>query len=100
MTVRRASRAEARAEFWVEQIAGTPDGNQALTFAWNWVRKELAVVAEQRPEAAEAARWDLARQLGAYASRLRRARIVLRAGLEPAERWRLLNPWKRGGGPQ
>jgi len=89
-----------RAEFWVEGIERTADGNQALTFAWNWVRKELAVVAEQRPETAEAARWDLAWQLAAYASGLRRARITLRRGLAPAEREQLLNPSRRGGGSQ
>src|SRR6266446_2330224 len=54
MTVRRTPKAAARAGFWVEQLAGTTDGGQALADAWRWVRKELAVVAEQRPEAAEA----------------------------------------------
>ena len=98
MPVRRVPRAKCRAEFWADQIAGAADGEQALTAAVRWLRKEITTVAEQRPEIAEAARWDMARQIAAYAARLPRARMTLRAGLTADERWHLLNPWTRGEG--
>jgi hypothetical protein len=100
MGVRRIPRSRSRAEFWVQQLGAAGDGGQALADAWRWFRKELVEVNEQRPETAEAARWDMARQIAAYASRMPKARIRLRRGLDPSEQWQLLNPWaKKDGDP-
>jgi hypothetical protein len=98
---RMQPRSASRAEYWVGQLDSAETGQQAVEAAWRWFRGALAAVAEQRPEVAEAARWDLARQIAAYASRLPRARIGLRRGLEPEEMRRLLQPWApEGGGPR
>ena len=86
---RRPRRAQRRALWWVEQIlaVGEADGGgrRALDLSWQWLRAELSGVSELRPQAAEAARWDLARQLSAYAALLARAKIPLRAGLTQDE---------------
>ncbi|MGH3188198.1 MAG: hypothetical protein ACRDOL_13190 [Streptosporangiaceae bacterium] len=93
MPPRRIPRPESRTQFWVEQLTAAGDGKQALSDAWRWLLSSLSTVAGQRPETAEAAAWDMARQIAVYASRLPKARIPLRRGLDPAEVWRLLNPW-------
>ena len=97
MPVRRITRAQARAEFWVGEIGRAENGDKALTDALRWLRKEISLVADLRPEAAEAARWDMARLIAGHASRLPRARITLRPGLTPDEKWKLLHPWKQQG---
>lgn len=93
MPSRRIPRVQTRAEHWAEQLAAASSGEEALVLAVRWIRSELSRLAESRPPAAEAARWELARQLAAYASRLPRAKITLRTGLTVRERWQLLHPW-------
>lgn len=101
MPVRRITRKQARAEFWVNEIGTAETGDKALTDTLRWLRKEISLVADLRPEAAEAARWDMARLIARHTSRLPRARIDPRPGLTPEEKWKLLNPWKQqGGDPQ
>jgi hypothetical protein len=101
MPVRRIPRTRTRAEHWSGELSKTQSGDQALTDAWRWFRKEIATLAETNPEAAEAARWDMARQLAQYAARVPRARIALRRGLIESEVWSLRHPWERpDGGPK
>lgn len=106
MSVRRVPGTRARAEHWSKVIedaavhGATPGAaygspGVALDAAYGWVRKELSELAEIRPEAAAAARWDLARNLAAFASRVPRGRFTPRSGLTAAEKWQLLNPWKQ-----
>jgi hypothetical protein len=95
MSVRRVLGTRARAEHWTKAIAGADAADDALTAAYRWARKELSELEEMRPEAAAAARWDLARNLAAFASRVPRGRFAARTGLTAAERWQLLNPWKQ-----
>lgn len=94
-TPRRVPRSQKRAEFWVPELAKAADGDEALMFAWRWLRKELTAAQERRGDIADAAAWDLARWLAQYSSRLPRAQIRWRKGLTLREQWRLLNPWAK-----
>jgi hypothetical protein len=90
---RRPRRSALRAMFWVDRLKNAESGDAALTDMVRWVRSVLAAIEQLRPEAAEAARWELARQLAAYTARLPKAKLRLRAGLTPEEEQDLLNPW-------
>lgn len=89
----RISRRESRAEWWVKQIADAASGAEALEAAWSWLKKELAEVAEDRPQKADAGRWDMARQIADYAAHLSRHKIAHEPGLTERQQWELLHPW-------
>jgi len=93
MPHRRVPRSRTRAEHWVELLAAAGSGPEALAIALRWIKSEFAHLSDTRPAAGEAASWELARQLAAYAARLPRARTANRSGLEDWERNQLLDPW-------
>jgi hypothetical protein len=105
MTVRRIPRRTSRAMNYVETLAGEKTtAAEALDAAWNWFKKELSEVAEDRPQKADWIRWLMARLLASWAASLSKVQIEpadRRPGLTPQERHALLHPWDpplEGGG--
>jgi hypothetical protein len=89
----RISRRESRAEHWTGEMAAADSGAEALEAAWSWLKKELSEVAEDRPQKADDARWDMARQIADYAAHLPRHKVPHNPGLTERQRWELLHPW-------
>jgi hypothetical protein len=100
MPRRRTLKAANRAENYVTQIRDAPTGWQALSIAWRWLLSEMKNAREFRPRVVEAAAWEMARFIAAYACRLPKAVITLRSGLTDEEVARLLNPWAKEGAEQ
>lgn len=94
----RVRRQENRVLFWADKLKSAGSGDEALADMWRWLRAVLAAVEAQRPQVAEAARWEIARGLALIIVRLPLAKYSLRAGLTEAEERALLDPWGRNGG--
>lgn len=94
----RVRRSVNRVLFWVGRLRTAGSGDEALADMWRWLRAVLADVEVHRPQAAEAARWEISRELAAITVRLPRAKYALRAGLTEAEERQLLDPWGGRGG--
>lgn len=92
----RKTKGESRAEHYTDVItrSGT-DGAKALREASNWLLSEISIVCEVDPQRAEAIRWNIARQLLGYSSRVPRLSIELRRGLTTGELEQILNPWAK-----
>lgn len=90
---RAARRADRRPEYWINQVAGAPDGFTAFTHALRWAQAVLARIEDTRPQDAEHARWQLARALATFASQAPLYEFEHRTGLTAEEQWQLLNPW-------
>lgn len=58
-----ARSAKARAAYWTPLIKEAATGEEALANAWRWLRSELSVMAESRPEHVDSAKRDLAAQM-------------------------------------
>lgn len=83
---------------WVNALATAPSGKKALTDVMRWAWSVLDGIEEHRPGAADAARWEIARQLAMIVVRLPRAAYKHRAGLTEAEQRALLSPREQRGG--
>lgn len=104
-SARRLTRKQVQAQnsitYWVGQMADAEAGTDALNQMWSWTLGALRGLSDKRPDAAEAARYHLARQLALFAAQLPDASIPLRAGLTEAEEAQLFDPWdKRNGAGQ
>jgi hypothetical protein len=91
--LQRLRRPAKRALFWVGRLKKSPGGDPALSDMWRWLRKEISELEDKRPEAAEAARWHAARQIGFLTAPISQAKIALRAGITEDEERQLLDPW-------
>ncbi len=92
---RRPPRSRSRAEHWVARIRAAASGRAALSAAWDWLLSELESAREGRPGRADAACWDMAYNVSAYAARLPKAHLSKRSGLTDDEIASLLDPWAR-----
>jgi hypothetical protein len=88
-------RSKNRAEHWAAQIRDAPSGRDALSRAWDWLLSEQQSTRELRPGRADSACWEMALNVGLYASRMSRALIEKRSGLTADEVACLLNPWAK-----
>jgi hypothetical protein len=89
---RRPRKSETQAWNWVNALATAPSGKKALTDMMRWAWSVLDDIDEHRPKAADAARWEIARQLAVIIVRLPRVAYTHRAGLTEAEQRALLDP--------
>jgi len=96
MPSRRIPRRTSRAMSYVETLAGPETtGAKALETAWDWFKKELYELAEDRPQKADWIRWLIARLLASWAANMSKVQIQpddRRTGLSPQERHNLLHP--------
>lgn len=99
LSARRPRKRDLTAErtaYWVEQMQTAPDGQAALKDMWSWALGAIRQLEERRgPEAAEAARYHLARIVALFAAQSREALFELRPGLTDAEAAILFDPWNK-----
>lgn len=74
-----------RNQWWVNNLATSGTGADALTVVWRWTLSTLKKIEEHEPGRADAARWFLARELARAIATLPEARIDRRAGLTQEE---------------
>lgn len=95
---RRPRKSETVTWNWVNDLVTAPTGKTAITNVMRWAWSVLDDIEEHRPRAADAARWEIARQLAVIVVRLPRAVYEHRAGLTEAEQRALLSPREQRGG--
>jgi hypothetical protein len=95
---RRPRKSERQTWEWVRRITEAKTGAEAATAAMQWTWSVLSDIEEHHSKAADAARWQIARELAAVAAGLRRAQYEHRAGLTAAEQQALLGRAAPQGG--
>jgi hypothetical protein len=101
---RKPRRAVVRVLRYVNRLVTPPAGKDkvagrdAVTAMMQWAYAEINLLEETRPEAAERARWDLARSLALWSSRAPKTKFEARAGVTEDEMRTLLNPPRETGG--
>jgi hypothetical protein len=92
---RRPRRAETRVMRWVDRIMGATTGRDAVKTGLDWALSEITQLEARDPEAAEHARWMLARSLCLWSAQAPKASWQRRTGLTDAEAEQLLDPWQK-----